>query len=97
MEIETMEPEIERSETNPSKVVSESEWLVARKDLLTREKELTRLQDQVEPISPNALMSIGWNADSKSVTSVGTIGTRRLANCRHSASLCSRVAPSIDG
>ena len=28
-------------------IVSESEWLVARRDLLRREKELTRLRDQV--------------------------------------------------
>ena len=37
----------DESEVNPSKVVSEAEWLVARKDLLTREKELTRLRDEV--------------------------------------------------
>jgi predicted dithiol-disulfide oxidoreductase (DUF899 family) len=47
MKIETMELKREKSETNPSKVVSETEWLVARKDLLTREKELTRLRDEV--------------------------------------------------
>ena len=47
MKIETMEPKTNRSEANPSKVVSEAEWLVARKDLLTREKELTRLRDEV--------------------------------------------------
>ena len=41
-----MEPEADTSEMNP-KVVSEAEWLVARKDLLTREKELTRLRDEV--------------------------------------------------
>jgi predicted dithiol-disulfide oxidoreductase (DUF899 family) len=47
MKIETLEPKTETSEVNPSKVVSEAEWLVARKDLLTREKELTRLRDEV--------------------------------------------------
>jgi predicted dithiol-disulfide oxidoreductase (DUF899 family) len=47
MKIETMEPQRAESETNPSKVVSEAEWLVARKNLLTREKELTRLRDEV--------------------------------------------------
>ena len=45
MKIETLETD--KSEVNPSKVVSEAEWLVARKDLLTREKELTRLRDEV--------------------------------------------------
>src|SRR5213075_3254860 len=47
MKIETLEQKINRSETNHSKVVSTAEWLVARKDLLTREKELTRLRDEV--------------------------------------------------
>src|SRR5213594_409635 len=46
MKIETLEPETNKSEANP-KVVSQAEWLVARKDLLTREKELTRLRDEV--------------------------------------------------
>ena len=46
MKIETLEPKTNVSEVN-SKVVSEAEWLVARKDLLTREKELTRLRDEV--------------------------------------------------
>jgi predicted dithiol-disulfide oxidoreductase (DUF899 family) len=47
MKTETMEPKTDTSEMNPSRVVSEAEWLVARKDLLTREKELTRLRDEV--------------------------------------------------
>src|SRR5437773_12420624 len=46
MKIETLEPETNKSEANP-RVVPEAEWLVARKDLLTREKELTRLRDEV--------------------------------------------------
>jgi predicted dithiol-disulfide oxidoreductase (DUF899 family) len=28
-------------------IVSEKEWLVARKELLTKEKELTKLRDQL--------------------------------------------------
>ena len=47
MKIETLETKTYESELNSSKVVSEAEWLVARKDLLTREKELTRLRDEV--------------------------------------------------
>jgi predicted dithiol-disulfide oxidoreductase (DUF899 family) len=47
MKIEELEPKTDKSEINPAKVVSEAEWLVARKDLLTREKELTRLRDEV--------------------------------------------------
>lgn len=46
MKAETLEPRADEIEVNP-KVVSEAEWLVARKDLLTREKELTRLRDEV--------------------------------------------------
>lgn len=46
MKIETLESKTNRTEVNP-RVVSEAEWLVARKDLLTREKELTRLRDEV--------------------------------------------------
>ena len=47
MKIETLETRTDETEVNPFKVVSEAEWLVARKDLLTREKELTRLRDEV--------------------------------------------------
>jgi predicted dithiol-disulfide oxidoreductase (DUF899 family) len=47
MKIETMEPETDATEKNPSRIVARSEWLVARKDLLTREKEPTRLRDEV--------------------------------------------------
>jgi len=47
MRIETLETKTDNSEVNSSKVVSEAEWLVARKDLLTREKDLTRLRDEV--------------------------------------------------
>ena len=36
-----------KTELGPGNVVSEQEWLVARRDLLAREKELTRLRDQV--------------------------------------------------
>src|SRR5580704_2405571 len=46
MKIETLESKTNKNEVNP-RVVSEAEWLVARKDLLTREKELTRLRDEV--------------------------------------------------
>src|SRR5438034_11556636 len=46
MKTEELELTTNASEGNP-KVVSKAEWLVARKDLLTREKELTRLRDEV--------------------------------------------------
>ncbi len=47
MKLKEMEPETEANEINHPRIVSETEWLVARKDLLTREKELTRLRDDV--------------------------------------------------
>ncbi len=47
MKIETMEPKTRITEANPSKIVSREQWVVARKDLLTREKELTKLRDEV--------------------------------------------------
>jgi predicted dithiol-disulfide oxidoreductase (DUF899 family) len=46
MKLEEMKPETETNQANP-RIVSEAEWLVARRDLLTREKELTRLRDEV--------------------------------------------------
>jgi predicted dithiol-disulfide oxidoreductase (DUF899 family) len=47
MKTETMKQKTSAREVNPSNVVSTEQWLVARKDLLTREKELTRLRDEV--------------------------------------------------
>jgi predicted dithiol-disulfide oxidoreductase (DUF899 family) len=35
------------SGVNPRKIVSKAEWLVSRKDLLKREKELTHLRDEI--------------------------------------------------
>jgi len=42
MKLQEMEQKV-----NQTNVVSEAEWLVARKDLLTREKEFTRLRDEL--------------------------------------------------
>src|SRR5438093_11754334 len=47
MKIETMERKTNTSELNPSKVVLRDEWIIARKDLLTREKALSRLREEV--------------------------------------------------
>jgi len=43
----TIETKTSATDANASKVVTPEEWLLARKDLLTREKELTRLRDKV--------------------------------------------------
>jgi predicted dithiol-disulfide oxidoreductase (DUF899 family) len=39
------------SQIEQPKVVSQTEWLAARKDLLVREKQLTRQRDEVICIS----------------------------------------------
>ena len=44
MKLEEMEPNVEANPMNPE-IVSEDEWLVARKDLLAREKEFNRQRD----------------------------------------------------
>jgi predicted dithiol-disulfide oxidoreductase (DUF899 family) len=45
MKLEQMERKTKQSQTNRPDIVSEAEWLVARKDLLAREKEFTRQRD----------------------------------------------------
>ncbi len=47
MKLQEMESETEINQMNYPRIVSEAEWVIARKDLLTREKELTRLRDEV--------------------------------------------------
>ena len=45
MKLEEMEPKIKANQMNHPETVSRAEWLVARKDLLSREKEFTRQRD----------------------------------------------------
>ena len=47
MKLQEIEFKTETNQINHPPVVSEAEWLVARKDLLTREKEFTRLRDEL--------------------------------------------------
>ena len=47
MKIQEMNPKPKASQIRERRVVPENEWLVARKDLLTREKEFTRLRDEL--------------------------------------------------
>src|SRR5881296_975979 len=44
MKLQEMEP---RTKAKRREIVSPAEWLIARKDLLTREKEFTRLRDKL--------------------------------------------------
>src|SRR5262245_46099584 len=76
MKIEELEPEIDKSEINPAKVVSEAEWLIARKDLLTREKELTRLRDEVS----RHRRELPWVKVNKEYVFDGTNGKETLVN-----------------
>jgi predicted dithiol-disulfide oxidoreductase (DUF899 family) len=75
MKIETLEPKTGTSELNP-RVVSEAEWLVARKDLLTREKELTRLRDEVS----RHRREMPWVKVEKQYIFQGAIGKETLAD-----------------
>ncbi len=45
MKLEEMEPKIKAKQKNHPEIVSRAEWIVARKDLLSREKEFTRQRD----------------------------------------------------
>src|ERR1700730_8470190 len=45
MKLEEMKSKTEANQMNHPEIVSEAEWLVARKDLLTREKEFKRQRD----------------------------------------------------
>jgi predicted dithiol-disulfide oxidoreductase (DUF899 family) len=45
MKMEAIKSKTGEGKVNPSKVVSRDEWLIARKDLLTRDREVTRLRD----------------------------------------------------
>ena len=45
MKLDKLRTKTEEDTLNHSKIVSEAEWLVARKELLMKEKELTRQRD----------------------------------------------------
>jgi predicted dithiol-disulfide oxidoreductase (DUF899 family) len=76
MKLKEMKPEIEANQTNHPRIVSEAEWLVARKDLLTREKELTRLRDQVS----RHRLELPWVKIDKQYVFDGPDGKETLAD-----------------
>jgi predicted dithiol-disulfide oxidoreductase (DUF899 family) len=76
MKIETLEPKTDETEVNLSKVVSAAEWLVARKDLLTREKQLTRLRDEVS----RHRLELPWVKVEKEYIFDGPDGEQTLAD-----------------
>jgi predicted dithiol-disulfide oxidoreductase (DUF899 family) len=76
VKIETMKPKTDKSEINPAKVVSRDEWLIARKDLLTREKELARLRDEVS----RHRRELPWVKTEKEYVFEGPDGKETLAD-----------------
>ena len=59
-EIESRIEALEKRQTmTPHEIVSEKEWLAARKDLLTKEKELTKLRHQLN--AQQRFASVGKN------------------------------------
>ena len=64
------------TETDELKVVSKDEWLVARKDLLVREKQLTRLRDEVS----RHRRELPWVKVEKRYTFRGPDGEKTLAD-----------------
>ena len=56
MKLQEMESKIETKQIDHPEIVSEAEWLVARKDLLTREKEFTRQRDALAKARQNLPM-----------------------------------------
>jgi len=62
--------------TTKHKIVSREEWLEARKNLLLKEKEFTRLRDQLSA----ARRELPWEAVGKRYTFVGPNGKETLAD-----------------
>ncbi len=70
------EMEVETKQLNEPRVISEAEWLVARKDLLTREKELTRLRDELS----RHRRELPWVKINKEYVFDGPDGREKLAD-----------------
>jgi len=59
MKLQEMESKTKTKQMHHPEVVSEAEWLVARKDLLTREKEFTRQLDALSAARLQLPMGLG--------------------------------------
>jgi predicted dithiol-disulfide oxidoreductase (DUF899 family) len=75
MRLQEMEPGIEANQINHPLIVSETEWLVARKDLLVREKEFTRLRDEIS----KHRRALPWVRIKKNYVFEGPEGNETLA------------------
>jgi predicted dithiol-disulfide oxidoreductase (DUF899 family) len=76
MKLQEMEPKIEANQMNHPLIVSEADWLVARRDLLAREKELTRLCDEIS----KHRRALPWVRIEKKYVFEGPEGSETLAD-----------------
>jgi predicted dithiol-disulfide oxidoreductase (DUF899 family) len=76
MKLEEMETKIETNQMNHPEIVSEAEWLVARKDLLSREKEFTRQRDALSA----ARRDLPWVRIDKEYVFDGPNGKEKLVD-----------------
>ncbi len=71
-----MESTVTSAPTSGHRIVSEAEWLEASQKLLAREKELTRMRDQIN----RERMDLPWVKVEKSYTFEGEQGNRSLSD-----------------
>ena len=76
MKLEQLEPKIKQSQVIPPEIVSPAEWLIARKDLLAREKEFTRQRDALSA----ARRQLPWVRVEKEYIFHGADGRERLSD-----------------
>jgi predicted dithiol-disulfide oxidoreductase (DUF899 family) len=82
MKLEEVETKIEAKRVSQPEVVSRSEWLVARKELLSREKEFTRQRDSLSA----ARRALPWVKIDKGYIFDGPDGKETLADLFHGRS-----------
>jgi predicted dithiol-disulfide oxidoreductase (DUF899 family) len=76
MKLEEKESKAEMKQMDQQRVVSEAEWLVAREDLLTHEKEFTRLRDELS----RRRRELPWVKVEKEYVFEGSHGKETLAD-----------------
>ena len=76
MRVKEIEPRTKQNQMNHPEIVSEAQWLVARKDLLAREKEFTRQGDAVSA----ARRELPWVKIDKEYVFDGPDGKETLAD-----------------
>ena len=76
MKLEEMESKMETDQMNHPEIVSEAEWLIARKDLLTREKQFNAQRDALSA----ARRKLPWVKVDKEYVFDGPRGKETLAD-----------------